>query len=92
MVRDWPQKLNSIKENHRDPIEIKDTSRDLHSFTLSLWISLVTLIAVHGPDDPQTTIDYHHLDLSRDDGMDEQEIYLSVVHPNGGFWLSSWAT
>jgi hypothetical protein len=31
---------------------------------------------LHGPDDSQTTIDYHHLDLSRDDGMDEQEIYL----------------
>jgi hypothetical protein len=38
VVRDWPQKLNSI-------IEIKDTSRDLHSFALSLWISLVTSIA-----------------------------------------------
>jgi hypothetical protein len=50
------------------------------------------LIAVHGPDDPQTIIDYHHLDLSRDDGMDEQEIYLSFVHPDGGFWLGSWAT
>ena len=47
---------------------------------------------LHGPDDPQTTIDYHHLDLSRDDGMDEQEIYLSFVHPDGGFWLRSWAT
>jgi hypothetical protein len=46
VVRDWPQKLNSIIDNHRDPIEIKDTSRDLHSFALSLWISLVTLIAV----------------------------------------------
>jgi hypothetical protein len=46
VVRDWPQKLNSIIDSHRDPIEIKDTSRDLHSFTLSLWISLDTSIAV----------------------------------------------
>jgi hypothetical protein len=40
---------------------------------------------LHGPDDSQTTIDYHHLDLSRDDGMDEQEIYLYFVQPDGGF-------
>jgi hypothetical protein len=46
VVRDWPQKLKSIIDNHRDPIEIKDTARDLHSFALSLWISLVTSIAV----------------------------------------------
>jgi hypothetical protein len=24
----------------------------------------------HGPDDHPKTIDYHHLDMSRDDGMD----------------------
>jgi hypothetical protein len=30
---------------------------------------------LHGPDESQTTIDYHHLDVSRDDGMDEQEIH-----------------
>jgi hypothetical protein len=45
-VWDWPQKLNSIIDNHRDHIEIKDTTRDLHNFALSLWISLVTSIAV----------------------------------------------
>jgi hypothetical protein len=28
-----------------------------------------------GPDEPQTTINYHRLDVSRDDGMDEQEIH-----------------
>jgi hypothetical protein len=51
VVRDWPQKLNSIMDNHRDPIEIKDTARDLHRFALFLWISLVTSIAVclHSP-------------------------------------------
>jgi hypothetical protein len=30
---------------------------------------------LHGPDESQTTIDYHHLDESRDDGVDEQEIH-----------------
>jgi hypothetical protein len=29
---------------------------------------------LRGQDDTQTTIDYHQLDLLRDDGMDEQEI------------------
>jgi hypothetical protein len=24
----------------------------------------------HGPDDQPKTIDYHHLDMSRDDGME----------------------
>jgi hypothetical protein len=36
VVRDWPQKLKSIIDNHRDLIEIKYTTRDLHSFALSL--------------------------------------------------------
>jgi hypothetical protein len=28
----------------------------------------------HGPDDPFRTINYHHLDISAHDGMDEQDI------------------
>jgi hypothetical protein len=28
----------------------------------------------HGPDDPIRTINYHHLDILRHDGMDEQDI------------------
>jgi hypothetical protein len=28
----------------------------------------------HGPDDPFRTINYHHLDISGQDGMDEQDI------------------
>jgi hypothetical protein len=28
----------------------------------------------HGPDDPFRTINYHHLDISGQDGMDEQNI------------------
>jgi hypothetical protein len=28
----------------------------------------------HGPDDHPKTIHYHHLDMSRDDGMDEHGI------------------
>jgi hypothetical protein len=31
---------------------------------------------LHGQVDDQSTIDYHHLDPSIDDGMDEHEIYL----------------
>jgi hypothetical protein len=29
---------------------------------------------LHGPDDHPKTIDYHHLDMARDDGMDEHGI------------------
>jgi hypothetical protein len=28
----------------------------------------------HGPDDPFRTINYHHLDVSGHDGLDEQDI------------------
>jgi hypothetical protein len=28
----------------------------------------------HGPDDPFKTINYHHLDISGHDGMDEQDV------------------
>jgi hypothetical protein len=28
----------------------------------------------HGPDDPFRSINYHHLNISRHDGMDEQDI------------------
>jgi hypothetical protein len=28
----------------------------------------------HGPDDPFRSINYHHLDISGHDGMDEQDI------------------
>jgi hypothetical protein len=28
----------------------------------------------HGPDDPLKTINYHHLDISGHDGMDEQDV------------------
>jgi hypothetical protein len=38
----------------------------------------------HGPDDHPKTIDYHHLDMSRDDGMDEHEIDWLC-----GCWMSS---
>jgi hypothetical protein len=34
----------------------------------------------HGPDDPFRTINYHHLDISGHDGMDEQDIG----------WRNSW--
>ena len=35
----------------------------------------------HGPDDPLGTINYHHLDISGHDGMDEQDIG----------WRNGWA-
>jgi hypothetical protein len=43
----------------------------------------------HGPDDHPKTIDYHHLDMPRDDGMDEHGIdWLYRCH-QVGFWLRS---
>jgi hypothetical protein len=42
---------------------------------------------LHGPDDAQTTIDHHHLDPSRDNGMDEQEIHWYFGCLDAGFWL-----
>jgi hypothetical protein len=53
----------------------------------SLPIANPTQHDLHGPDDAQTTIDYHHLDPSRDDGMDEQEIHWHFGCPDAGFWL-----
>jgi hypothetical protein len=35
----------------------------------------------HGPDDPFITINYHHLNISGHDGMDEQDIG----------WRNGWA-
>jgi hypothetical protein len=45
----------------------------------------------HGPDDSLKTIDYHHLDMARDDGMDEHGIDWLVGCHLVGFWLKSWA-
>jgi hypothetical protein len=42
---------------------------------------------VHGPDDSPKTIDYHHLDMSRDDGMDEHRIDLLYGCHRVGFLL-----
>jgi hypothetical protein len=44
----------------------------------------------HGPDDGSKTIDYHHLDMSRDDGMDEHgNDWLYGCHL-AGFGLGSF--
>jgi hypothetical protein len=51
----------------------------------SLPIANPTQHDLHGPDDAQTTIDYHHLDPSRDDG------HWHFGCPDAGFWLRSWA-
>jgi hypothetical protein len=57
-------------------------------FTAAATIANPTQHDLHGPDDAQTTIDYHHLDPSRDDGMDEQEmIHRHFGCPDEGFWL-----
>jgi hypothetical protein len=45
----------------------------------------------HGPDDPPKTIDYLHLDMARDDGMDEHGIDWFNGCYLVGFWLKSWA-
>jgi hypothetical protein len=36
--------------------------------------SITTQHDPHGPDDPLRTINYHHLDISGHDGMDEQDV------------------
>jgi hypothetical protein len=36
--------------------------------------TIPTLHDPHGPDDPFRTINYHHLNISGHDGMDEQDI------------------
>jgi hypothetical protein len=33
----------------------------------------------HGPDDQPKTIDYHHLDISRDDVLDEHGILIGSL-------------
>jgi hypothetical protein len=46
----------------------------------------------HDPDDHPKTIDYHHLDMARDDGMDEHGIdWLYGCHLVG-FWLKVFAS
>jgi hypothetical protein len=59
-----------------------------------LYPSLITILTQHdshGPDDHPKTIDYHYLDMSRDDGMDKNGIdWLCGCH-HVGFWLGSWA-
>jgi hypothetical protein len=43
-------------------------------FYQTLTTHLIQHYDSHGPDDYPKTIDYHHLDMSRDDGMDEHGI------------------
>jgi hypothetical protein len=46
----------------------------------------------HGPDEQPKTIDYNHLGMSRDDGMDEHGIDWLCGFLLAGFWLTtSWA-
>jgi hypothetical protein len=45
----------------------------------------------HGPDDQPKTIHHHHLDMSRDDGMDEHGSDWLYGCRLIGFWLKNWA-
>jgi hypothetical protein len=45
----------------------------------------------HGPDDHPKTIHYHHLDMARDDRMDEHGIDWLLGCHLVGFGLESWA-
>jgi hypothetical protein len=66
----------------------------LHADFASQPIANPTQHDLHGPDDAQTTIDYHHLDPSRDDAVDEQEIHWHFGCPDAGVWLGrvqNWA-
>jgi hypothetical protein len=47
----------------------------LGRFCFTAAIANPTQYDLHEPDDAQPLIDYHHLDPSRDDGMDEEEIH-----------------
>jgi hypothetical protein len=42
---------------------------------------------INKPDDSPKTIDYHHLDMSRDDGMDEHGIDEHGIDEHGIDWL-----
>jgi hypothetical protein len=53
-------------------------------------LSLTTNLTQHdsrGPDDHPKTIDYHHLDMPRDDGMDEHGIDWPYGCHQVRFWL-----
>jgi hypothetical protein len=45
---------------------------------------------LHGPNESQTTIDYHHRDVLRDDGMDEQEIHWHLRWLMDDFGSKIW--
>jgi hypothetical protein len=47
------------------------------SFLLTFPLS--TQHVPHGPDDPLRTINYHHLDISGQDGMDEHRILVGEM-------------
>jgi hypothetical protein len=60
----------------------------------NFWWALTTNLTQHdshGPDDQLKTIDYHHLSMSKDDGMYEHGIgWLYGCHLVG-CWHRSWA-
>jgi hypothetical protein len=45
----------------------------------------------HGPDVHPKTIDYHHRNITIDDGMDKHGIDCLYECHLVGFWLKSWA-
>jgi hypothetical protein len=61
--------------------EMAGADEDLGSKVGQMWLNLAQAQTTnpaqhdpHGPDDPFRTINYHHLDISRHDGMDDQDI------------------
>jgi hypothetical protein len=64
--------------------------RKFHEFYPSL-ITNLTQHDSHGPDDHPKSIDFYHLDMSRNDVMDENGIDWFCGCHHVGFWLVSWA-
>ena len=64
--------------------EMAGADEDFGSEVGQMWLIMMISIPTpspsqhdpHGPDDPFRTINYHHLDISGQDGMDEQDIGL----------------
>jgi hypothetical protein len=61
--------------------EMVGADEDFGSEVGQMWLNFVpspnhnsTQHHPRGPDDPFRTINYHHLDIPRHDGMDEQDI------------------
>jgi hypothetical protein len=66
-------------------------SLDVIMLNFALWKMRKFHEFYPSPDDHPKTFDYHHLDMSRDDGMDENGIDWFCGCHLVEFWLGSWA-